>query len=155
AVWTLRLTLQPLDFDAYFQRAVALGRLDHHVEAVADYERFLVIAPKDDQRRAEAQLRLGMEYHDGLKDANRAALSVAKLVDAPTATILSPARLANLCNDLAWQAASGLPQKPSPDLLLRLAHKAVEIEPYNVLYQNTLGVVLYRLGSYEEAIRCL
>jgi tetratricopeptide (TPR) repeat protein len=31
----------------------------------------------------------------------------------------------------------------------------VQLEPDNGLYGNTLGVVLYRLGQYQEAIDCL
>src|SRR5262249_50270345 len=41
------------------------------------------------------------------------------------------------------------------DVALRLAHKAVELEPHNYSYQNTLGVTHYRLGQYDEAARRL
>ena len=38
---------------------------------------------------------------------------------------------------------------------MSLAQKAVEIEPYNGYYRNTLGVVCYRLGRYQEAVNHL
>jgi lipopolysaccharide biosynthesis regulator YciM len=43
----------------------------------------------------------------------------------------------------------------SAEAALRLARKALELEPYNTFYKNTLGVVLYRLGRFEDAVRCL
>jgi lipopolysaccharide biosynthesis regulator YciM len=39
--------------------------------------------------------------------------------------------------------------------VLPLAQKAVALEPDNVLNVNTLGVVLYRLGRYQDSINCL
>jgi tetratricopeptide (TPR) repeat protein len=36
-----------------------------------------------------------------------------------------------------------------------LAERATELDPYNAQYQNTLGVVYYRLGRYQKAIDCL
>ena len=38
---------------------------------------------------------------------------------------------------------------------LSLAQKAVKLEPYNGYYCNTLGVVYYRLGRYQEAVDTL
>jgi serine/threonine protein kinase/WD40 repeat protein len=62
---------------------------------------------------------------------------------------------AEACNNLAWAAVV----KPKTnggvgEAALLLARRAVELDP-NFNHQNTLGVVLYRVGQYDEAIRCL
>ena len=47
------------------------------------------------------------------------------------------------------------PREGFPKEALALARKAVEIEPYNAAYQDTLGGVFYRLGRFPEAVACL
>ena len=74
---------------------------------------------------------------------------------APVDLIPFPEQLTALCNALAWQAVLQSPEAVSPETALPLMRKAAELEPDNFLYQNTLGAVLYRVGRYEEAIRCL
>jgi tetratricopeptide (TPR) repeat protein len=154
AAFSVLLALQPLNPEAYLQRGLAHARLNDAARAVADYESFLRLAPADDRRRPEIHLRRASNYLQNLKDDRRALAALLDAADAPAALIPWPGRYALLCNNLAWKAA-----KPSgagvPEAMLRLARKAVEIEPYYFMYQNTLGVVLYRLGRYEEAIRCL
>ena len=66
-----------------------------------------------------------------------------------------PERYAWLCNHYAWQAVKPSSLAGAPQAVMGLARKAVELEPHNFMYQNTLGVALYRLGHYEEAVRCL
>jgi eukaryotic-like serine/threonine-protein kinase len=155
AIWSLQLALQPISPEAFLERGLAEDRLDRHADAVRDLETFLMLSPKSDRRRTEVQLRLASDYHERLKDDSKATAAVAEVLDAPLHAVPWRGRLALLCNDLARQAAHGIPPKTSADLFLRLARKAIELEPYNFLYQNTLGVVLYRVGRYEEAIRCL
>lgn len=63
---------------------------------------------------------------------------------------------AQASNNLAW--ASVVSPSPRTDVVesaLYRSRKAVELYPDNVVYQNTLGVALYRLGRYEEAVACL
>jgi WD40 repeat protein len=155
AVWTLQLALQPVSPEAYLERGLAESRLDRHADAARDWETFLLLSPTTDSRRTEVQLRLASEYHERLKDDGKATAVVAEVLDAPLHVVPWPQRLARLCNDLAWQAAHGMPPNTSGQVLLRLARKAIELETYNFLYQNTFGVVSYRVGRYEEAIRCL
>jgi len=59
-------------------------------------------------------------------------------------------------NDLAWALATS-PNRGLPDLqvALRLAKNAVEREPQNGGYWNTLGVAHYRVGDWKAAIEAL
>jgi WD40 repeat protein/predicted Ser/Thr protein kinase len=54
-------------------------------------------------------------------------------------------------NSLAWELVAGPPEQRDPPRALALARRAVEAEPENELYVNTLGVALYRAGKYREA----
>jgi tetratricopeptide (TPR) repeat protein len=58
-------------------------------------------------------------------------------------------------NNLAWQLLVGPKELRDPKVALPLARKAVELEPQNNLYVNTLGVALYRNGEFQEAIPVL
>ena len=42
-----------------------------------------------------------------------------------------------------------------PNKALLLARKAVKLAPNECLYQSTLGIVLYRLGQYPQAMEAL
>jgi serine/threonine protein kinase/WD40 repeat protein/tetratricopeptide (TPR) repeat protein len=155
AVFSLQIILQPLNFEAYFERGMAYARLEDRAKAVADYEMFLRLAPKNDRRRPDVQFRRALIYHDYFQDDRSAVAAVAEAADASVDSIGWPGRFATLCNDLAWQTVKDRPTTRPPAPALRLARKAVEIEPHNWFFQNTLGVVLYRLGEYQEAARCL
>jgi serine/threonine protein kinase/WD40 repeat protein len=155
AMCTLQLALQPFNREAYFERGLAFDRLGDPGRAVADYEMFLALTPRDDRRRPEAQWRRARNCYRHLKDDRKAASALAEAADASLELIPWPGQFALLCNDLAWHFAKSAPGTEMPHTIVRLAHKAVELEPYNFIYQNTLGVVLYRQGRYEEAIRWL
>jgi serine/threonine protein kinase/WD40 repeat protein/Tfp pilus assembly protein PilF len=58
-------------------------------------------------------------------------------------------------NNLAWVYVTAPAPLRDVDAALPLAEKAVQIEPRNPLYKNTLGVVQYRAGRYREAIETL
>jgi WD40 repeat protein/Tfp pilus assembly protein PilF len=53
-------------------------------------------------------------------------------------------------DNLAWYLCS-MPGRGDPDEAVRWARKAVELEPGNPGYTNTLGVALYRAGRFAEA----
>jgi tetratricopeptide (TPR) repeat protein len=59
---------------------------------------------------------------------------------------------ANTCNDLAWQLVAGPEALRDPARALPLAEKAVKLRPGEWMYHNTLGVTLYRLGRYKDAV---
>jgi serine/threonine protein kinase/Flp pilus assembly protein TadD len=58
-------------------------------------------------------------------------------------------------NNVSWQFLAGPKELRNPKDALPSARKAVELEPQNYLYVNTLGVALYRNGEFREAIPVL
>jgi serine/threonine protein kinase/WD40 repeat protein/tetratricopeptide (TPR) repeat protein len=62
---------------------------------------------------------------------------------------------AQACNYLAWNLVSGPKALRDPQRALALAEKAVTLAPGNWGYHNTLGVTLYRLGRYKDAVAAL
>lgn len=154
AAYSVMLALQPISPDAYFERGLAYDRLKQWAKANADYEMFLALVPTTDFRRPEVQLRRAGIFIDR-KDFRAAAGALLDAVDAPRELMPWPGRFAFLCNELAWEMVKRPPEAAMAKTILPLTRKAVELEPYNFLFQNTLGVTLYRLGEYEAAIRCL
>jgi eukaryotic-like serine/threonine-protein kinase len=57
-------------------------------------------------------------------------------------------------NNLAWRLVS-VPGRGNADEALRMARKAVAMEPDNPDFRNTLGVALYRAGHLTEAVAVL
>jgi WD40 repeat protein/serine/threonine protein kinase len=55
------------------------------------------------------------------------------------------------CNNLAWAYATAPEALRDVKEALRLAQKAVQLEPKNPVYQNTLGLASYRAGEYRQA----
>jgi serine/threonine protein kinase/WD40 repeat protein len=55
-------------------------------------------------------------------------------------------------NNLAWLLLTGPRELRDPAQALPLARKAVELEPKKPVFVNTLGVALYRVGQFAEAI---
>jgi WD40 repeat protein/tetratricopeptide (TPR) repeat protein len=62
---------------------------------------------------------------------------------------------ANACNTLAWHLVTGPEALRDPARALPLAEKAVRLRSREWIYHNTLGVTLYRLGRYKEAVAAL
>jgi WD40 repeat protein len=59
------------------------------------------------------------------------------------------------CNNLAWAYATAHEALRDLKQALVLAEKAVRLQPKNLNYRNTLGVVYYRTGRYRHAIETL
>jgi WD40 repeat protein len=56
-------------------------------------------------------------------------------------------------NDEAWQLVTGPREQRDPSkLALKLIQEALQLDPDNPTYLNTLGVVQYRNGLYREAV---
>jgi tetratricopeptide (TPR) repeat protein len=53
-------------------------------------------------------------------------------------------------NELAWWLSVG-PGRGNADEAVAWAHRAVEVDPENLDYHNTLGAALYRAGRFAEA----
>ncbi len=62
--------------------------------------------------------------------------------------------LAYCCNNVAWGLATARGSARDSQRALRLARRAVELSPA-AIYINTLGVTLYRVGQYAEAVATL
>jgi WD40 repeat protein len=58
-------------------------------------------------------------------------------------------------NNEAWRLVTGPPGERNPAKALVLVRQALEHEPGNRLYLNTLGVAEYRSGRYKEAVAAL
>jgi hypothetical protein len=58
-------------------------------------------------------------------------------------------------NNQAWRLVTGPPAQRDPACALRLIQEAVKLQPNNATLLNTLGVVQYRNGQYEEAVATL
>jgi serine/threonine protein kinase/WD40 repeat protein/tetratricopeptide (TPR) repeat protein len=153
AVYGLAIALQPLHPDAYFLRAAAFDRQRATARALPDYEAFLVMAPKTDSRRPESLLHVAA-ISNARRDSTRALAALVDTLDLPADRIPFPDQYTYLCNAVAWRLASPRAARP-PHTVLGLAEKAVERDPFNFVTQNTYGVVLYRLGRFADAVRCL
>jgi serine/threonine-protein kinase len=62
---------------------------------------------------------------------------------------------ARACNQLAWLLVTGPSKLRDAATALKHARRAVELEPANGFYINTLGVALYRNAEYYQAISML
>jgi serine/threonine protein kinase/WD40 repeat protein len=62
---------------------------------------------------------------------------------------------AGACNNLAWQYVAGPDSLRDPNSAVPLAEKAVQLDPENAVYCNTLGVAYYRAGRHSEAAKVL
>jgi tetratricopeptide (TPR) repeat protein len=62
---------------------------------------------------------------------------------------------ARACNNLAWVCLTAPEGLRDVAAAVPLAEKAVQLEPGNAVYGNTLGVARYRQGRYREAVEVL
>jgi tetratricopeptide (TPR) repeat protein len=141
--YTAAAQSRPEDYRPRLARAQLSTRLGRYAEAANDLTAVLVHFPEDAalyEKRAACYAALG----DKVKEAaDRAA---AKKF---------PPRSARGLNDRAWQLLTGPPAERDPRRALELSRKAVEVEPGEPMYLNTLGVALYRNGRWTEAMAAL
>jgi dipeptidyl aminopeptidase/acylaminoacyl peptidase len=93
-------------------------------------------------------------------DADRGEEALADHLTAKEAARLSieAMRLYNEAmrlNSQAWRLATGPADKRDPARALQLSQQAVQLDPSNANFLNTLGVVQYRNGLYREAMATL
>jgi serine/threonine protein kinase/WD40 repeat protein len=154
ALWTLALASQPFNTEAYYQRGLAYGRQGEGKKALADYNRFLALAPARDPRWAEILFRRA-NSRAVVNDFDGALDDLFQLSALACNQIIFQDDFGLLCNNVAWHYVMEIPKSGFPGQALNLAQKSREIDPYNGTYENTLGGVYYRLGRYADAIRCL
>jgi tetratricopeptide (TPR) repeat protein len=96
-------------------------------------------------RRGDARVHLG-DYRRAVEDFEL----VLPFLPATGRRYFTEAPAREL-NDQAWLLAQDQPRTDQLADALRFARVAVELAPARWSHRNTLGVVLYRLGKYEEA----
>jgi serine/threonine-protein kinase len=96
----------------------------------------------------------GVLAGQGLKP--QGAEEYLKAVDAfETAARCAPDN-ARMLNNLAWHlATSDVPTVRDPTRAVVLARRAVELDPDNALFWDTLGVAYYRAGNWSKAVTAL
>ncbi len=152
---SLRLALNPFDYEAYVQRGQAYARLQQAPKAVADFTMALALLPAGHPRRADVLLHRSRTYST-LRNlaAARADLQQIADQDLPLAPELTGIA-AELCNDLAWHYVAGREDERDPHKALALSRKAIAWAADDANFMNTRGVVHYRLGQYPPAFEWL
>jgi eukaryotic-like serine/threonine-protein kinase len=134
------LDIDPGDLHAMVRRGKIYLDMRRYVEAIADYTRALVIRPGDSRirgLRGEAYLST-KQYALGITECEA---SLAAIPDQ-----------SSVLNYLAWTYATAPPPLRDPAKALVHARTAVRLTPDIGTYHNTLGVALYRLGQFREAV---
>jgi tetratricopeptide (TPR) repeat protein len=126
-----------------YRRAQALIRLGRHREALADLDTLIAKVPDD-----FVLYQLRSLVRDALGDRDRARVDRAK------GWSLLPKDPMEL-NNRAWNLATGPIHQLDPERAVMLARRAVELAPGEQTFLNTLGVALYRMGQYVEAVSIL
>jgi WD40 repeat protein/tetratricopeptide (TPR) repeat protein len=148
--YTERLKTDPRDADAYHHRGHSLGRLGRLPEAIDDLTRAIALRPGDVHLRS---LRAVLyEYREQYEPA---IADLEAVLAAQPDRDEDRQRLALCCNNRAWELASGPGPRRDPGRALALARRAVDLAPGEGVFFNTMGVVLYRAGRYDEAIAML
>jgi WD40 repeat protein/Flp pilus assembly protein TadD len=138
------LALQPDHAEAHYQRGLIRARQGNYPEAIADWSRTIALKPD----HAESYAARGDAYHN-LGRWDEAAgddLRVAELrPDWP-----------EYHNNGAWLLATHPdPRRRDAGIAVALARRAVDLDPDEGDYWNTLGVAQYRAGDYPGAIQTL
>jgi WD40 repeat protein/tetratricopeptide (TPR) repeat protein len=145
-----RLKIDPQDADAYHHRAHALTGLGRLPEAIADLARAVALRPRDAHLRSlRAAIYQDLEQYEPAIDDLEAALAIQPERDEDRE------RLALCCNNRAWELANGPGPRRNPVRALALARRAVDLRPDEATSLNTMGVVLYRMGRFDEAVAAL
>jgi WD40 repeat protein/tetratricopeptide (TPR) repeat protein len=137
--------LKKYPYDTYVRqlRAEANHRRKRHGEAIADLTAILATYPLQVtlyERRADCYEALGQQ-EKAAADRKKALKLGAN----------DPTRL----NSQAWRLVAGPVGERNPVQALALIRKALEREPDNASFLNTLGVAQYRNGQYTAAITTL
>jgi eukaryotic-like serine/threonine-protein kinase len=121
-------------------------QLDNDIEVLA--ARFIV--PEERQNWAKKFMRRGSAAWSRKEEGRLSASLFYRLV-----TIFEPAN-ADAHNGLAWAMMSVPGASPLPaSLALASAQKAVELQPKNWMYWNTLGVTAFRSKDWKSATAAL
>jgi tetratricopeptide (TPR) repeat protein len=139
------IELDPKTAAHWNHRGWAYVNLDQYEKAIADCNRGIELDPKRYWQpwkwRGEAQVKLG-RYADAI-------VSFSRLIDIDPDS-------ATALNNLAWLLATCAdPKLRDAGRAVTLARRAVEREPKQASYWNTLGVAQYRAGDWAAAMEAL
>jgi tetratricopeptide (TPR) repeat protein len=150
ARYTERLKAHPNDSDSLHWRGHALLRLSRFDQALADFSAASALRPLDVHLRAYQGVCLfDLKRYAPALDQLEAAFQTDP--DAVRAIF----RLDIVVNNRAWVLATGPKAQRDAVLAARLAAFSVALEPGDQVRLNTLGVALYRVGKFTEAIATL
>jgi protein O-mannosyl-transferase len=142
------LRIKPDYREALTNLGAALGQLGESRRAVDCFEQLVELEPDDIAARTglgTALLQIG-KCPEAIKQFERA-------LEVPGAP---PADMAMISNNLAWLLATSADERfRDPARAQQLAREAVRIDPQSGRFWNTLGVVEYRAGQWDEAIQAL
>jgi tetratricopeptide (TPR) repeat protein len=175
---TVILALSPFDAEAYYRRGLVFARRDRLPEALDDFRRALALKPG----HAEAHYRRGLvlarqrREQDAIAAWSRAVALKPDHAEAYAARGDAYGRLgrrddasedyarvvdlrpdwSEYLNEAAWPLATHPdPRRRDIRRAVAWARRAAALEPDEGMYQNTLGVALYRAGDWPGAIEAL
>jgi tetratricopeptide (TPR) repeat protein len=140
ALSTFALALNPFNFQAYLRRGQAYARLGEWPKAAEDFRAALTWMPAHNQ---------GCAAHFAARAADSEAL--CGYVEALADALRDVEGDAVKANNRAWDCATSPEGVRDPVLALALAERALALRPGDGYVLNTVGVVYYRLGWYEQA----
>jgi tetratricopeptide (TPR) repeat protein len=143
-VWGKVIALHPESYEAWAERANVHLQLKQWEKAIADYSRALELNPA----YQPGWFALASSLHSFGK-AQEAEGAYRKLLE------LNPRHPVAL-NNLSWLLATcGDAKLRKPKDAVELAKKAVELDPKNGMWWNTLGAAQYRATDWKAAIEAL
>ncbi len=145
--YSFRIKNDPNDAEAYLRRGWAHCQNRRHDEGIDDFTVAIRLSPGYASAwfyRGQAHKIMG-RYEPAIADLE------AALVHDPQ-SVQFREKLALCCNARAWTLVTGPKSTHDPQRALRLARGAVELNPGDWSYLNTLGVVEFRAGQYPDSI---
>jgi WD40 repeat protein/Tfp pilus assembly protein PilF len=151
ARYTARLKDDRDDADAYHHRAHALVNLGRLPEAIEDLAQAIRLRPDD----AHLRTMRGSIFCIQLKQFGRAIPDLEASLSLQPDSPVVRGWLAACYNNRAWELAVGPEAWRHLDRSLELCRRALALTPGDATFLNTLGVIQYRAGRYDEAIATL
>ena len=129
---------------AWNNRGAVYQELKRYDQAIADYSKAVELNPDCN----EAWYNRGKVHH-ALTQYDKAIADYRKALELVRSH-------AGKCNNVAWLLATCPEERfRDPKQAVELAKRAVDLEPNNQLYRNTLGVAQYRAGDFQAAVEAL
>lgn len=129
------------DQETLFLIGFLLGRADRNQEAIDHYQAILARFPNDDEASKRARLGISAVYV-GMDDYEKGAKVLEEVLEQDPDD-------PHVNNDLGYLYADRGQHLEKAEAMIR---KALEDEPTNTAYLDSLGWVLYRQGRFEEAL---